>query len=156
MKPYADTNFLTRLYLSLPGTDEAIAEMDRLQTEGKQALPITWHHRLETMNAFQLMVFTSNQSARQPRVTPEQAAAATAIFQSDLTNSSFFLQIVLPLNDVERKFEELALRHSAKHGFRTYDLLHVASALILKCDAFLSFDSKASRLAALEGLGIRS
>jgi predicted nucleic acid-binding protein len=54
--------------------------------------------------------------------------------------------------DVEAQFEELALRHTAKHGFRTYDLLHVASALLLRCDTFWSFDPKASKLAALEGL----
>jgi hypothetical protein len=44
------------------------------------------------------------------------------------------------------------LRHTAKHGFRTYDLLHVSSALLLKCDTFWSFDPKANRLAGLEGL----
>ena len=43
-------------------------------------------------------------------------------------------------------------QHTARHGFRTYDLLHVASALTLKCDGFWSFDPKASKLAALEGL----
>ena len=32
-----------------------------------------------------------------------------------------------------------------------FDLLHVASALILACDTFWSFDPKASKLAALEG-----
>jgi predicted nucleic acid-binding protein len=110
---------------------------------------------LETINAFQLLVFTSNQSPHQTRVTQEQAGAALAIFRGDLSNASFFRQIVLPLDNLERQFEELALRHSARHGFRTYDLLHVASALILKCDTFWSFDPKASKLAALEGLKIR-
>ena len=36
-----------------------------------------------------------------------------------------------------------------------FDLLHVASALVLACDTFWSFDPKASKLAALEGLRIR-
>src|SRR5688572_23997575 len=53
------------------------------------------------------------------------------------------------------QFEELALRHTAKHGFRTYDLIHVASALVLRCDTFWSFDPKASKLASLEGLRLR-
>jgi len=34
-------------------------------------------------------------------------------------------------------------------------LLHVSSALLLKCDSFWSFDPKASKLAALEGLKIQ-
>ena len=155
MKPYADTNFLTRLYLSLPGTDEAVAEMGRLQNNGKEALPITWHHRLETINAFQLLVFSSAQSPHQPRVTLEQAAAALANFRGDLSKPTFFHQVPLVLDVLERQFEELSLRHTARHGFRTYDLLHVASALALKCDAFWSFDPKASKLAALEGLKTR-
>jgi predicted nucleic acid-binding protein len=61
----------------------------------------------------------------------------------------------MSLAELEQQFEELALRHTAKHGFRTYDLLHVASALVLKRDTFWSFDPKASKLAALEGLKVR-
>ena len=155
MKPYADTNFLTRLYLALPGTDEALVAMHGLQNNGRESLPITYHHRLETINAFQLLVFSSAQSPHQPRVTREQAAAAMAKFQEDLALSAFCHDAPLPLRALEHQFEELALRHTARHGFRTYDLLHVASALALKCDTFWSFDPKASKLAALEGLKIR-
>jgi predicted nucleic acid-binding protein len=154
MKPYADTNFITRLYLSLPGTNEAVETMQRLQNNGKEALPLTWHHRLETINAFQLLVFASAQSGHQPRVTPEQAALAFVTFRGDLAKPAFFQDTPMPLSELEQQFEELALRHTAKHGFRTYDLLHVASALVLKCNAFWSFDSKTSKLAALEGLKI--
>ena len=155
MKPYADTNFLTRLYLSLPGTADAIEDLGLLQNNGKQAIPITWHHRLETINAFQLLVFCSAQSPHQPRVTSEQAAAALANFRGDLSKPMFYREAPLMLPELERQFEELSLRHTAKHGFRTYDLLHVASALALKCDTFWSFDPKASKLAALEGLKVR-
>jgi predicted nucleic acid-binding protein len=34
----------------------------------------------------------------------------------------------------------------------TYDIIHVASALKLKCRRFLSFDAKANTLARLAGL----
>src|SRR5258708_5132839 len=122
MKPYADTNFLTRLYLSLPGTNEALAQMSRFRDNGKEALPITWHHRLETINAFQLLVFSSDQSPHQPRVTREQSAAALANFRGDLYQPTFFQAVPLVLSELEWQFEELALRHTARHGFRTYDL----------------------------------
>jgi predicted nucleic acid-binding protein len=49
-------------------------------------------------------------------------------------------------------YYDLVHRHTAKHSFRTNDVLHVASALILGCDTFWSFDSKARKLAELEGL----
>ena len=57
MKPYADTNFFTRAYLELPDSREA----DRLLFAAKRGkwapIPVTWLHRVETLNAFQLHVF---------------------------------------------------------------------------------------------------
>jgi predicted nucleic acid-binding protein len=154
MTPYADTNFFSRLYLPLVESEEAARLAGRAQAEASPPLPITWLHRLETMNAFQLHVFTGK-TRGQTRVTPEQAAAAHATFRTDLTHLTFLRLVQIGLPELERQFEELALRHTAKHGFRTYDLLHVASALVLVCDTFWSFDPKASRLAALEGLRVR-
>ena len=154
MIPYADTNLLTRVYLRQADTEETLRLIDVLKGRGARALPITWLHRLELINALQLHVF----SARSPGhsfVSPEQAALAQASFRDDLTKESFIRNAVVPIGDLERQFEELALRHTARHGFRTYDLLHVASALALKCDTFWSFDPKASKLASLEGLKAR-
>lgn len=154
MKPYPDTNFFTRLYLALPDS----AQADRLLEEAKvgrvAALPVTWLHRIETANAFQLSVFVGRLPG-QTHVTAEQAASALAGFREDIRAGTFFRAVPLAVERLECQFEELALRHTAKHGFRTYDLLHVASALTLECDTFWSFDPKASKLARLEGLGTR-
>lgn len=154
MKPYADTNFFSRLYLALAETTEAARLLETARAEASPPLPVTWVHRLETLNAFQLHVFTGKSSG-QTRVTPEQAAAAYAMFRTDLAQPTFLRPVPLALPELEAQFEELALRHTAKHGFRTYDLLHVASALVLDCDTFWSFDLKASGLASLEGLRVR-
>jgi predicted nucleic acid-binding protein len=154
MRAYADTNFLARLYLPIVGADEAARLVASAQADESPLLPITWLHRLETINAFQLHVFMGK-TRGQTRVTPEQAAAAQATFQADLAQPTFLRAVQLSLPELEAQFAELALRHTAKHGFRTYDLLHVASALFLRCDTFWSFDPKASRLASLEGLEVR-
>ena len=154
MRPYADTNFFSRLYLPLVESEAAAHLIASGQAEASPPLPITWLHRLETINALQLHVFMGK-ARGQTRVTPEQAAAAQAAFQTDLDRPEFLRPVQLELPVLEVQFEELALRHTAKHGFRTYDLLHVASALVLVCDTFWSFDPKASRLAALEGLRVR-
>jgi len=154
MSPYADSNFFTRSYLQSPVGEEADRLLETARRNGASPLPVTWLHRAEVLNAFQLHVF----AARAPGqffVTPEQAALASANFRDDVQSGEFFRLVVMPTGEVERQLEELSLRHTAKHGFRTYDLLHVASALILKCDTFWSFDAKASKLAALEGLKIR-
>ncbi len=54
--------------------------------------------------------------------------------------------------DVEPEFLSLVARHTARQGFRTYDILHVASALTLRCKRFISYDTKANTLAKAGGL----
>jgi predicted nucleic acid-binding protein len=154
MKPYADTNFLSRFYLRLSESGEILDLLNQAESEATAPLPITWLHRMEPLNSFQLYVFAGKVGG-QTRVTAEQAAAAHATFQADLVQKSFLRPVQIELPGLESQFEELALRHTAKHGFRTYDLIHVASALLLACDTFWSFDLKASKLASLEGLHIR-
>jgi len=151
MKPYADTNFFTRLYLPLPDSPDADELADVARRGDSPPLPILWLHRVEFVNALQLHVF----AGRQPghiRITPEQAAMAWAWFRQDLTDSTFLGLARVSDAVLERQFEELALRHTARHGFRTYDLLHVASALTLGCDGFWTFDHRTRELAGLEGL----
>ena len=150
MKPYADTNFLFRLYLKYPDSELALAKAEQATQRG-QTLPITWLLRLELCNAFQLGVF-QGRSPEQTRVTTEQAGVAWAEFRDEQTRAGRFRAAAVGTMELERQFEELSLRHSARHGFRTYDLIHVASALLLGCDTFWTFDAKAARLAALEGL----
>jgi predicted nucleic acid-binding protein len=154
MKPYPDTNFFTRLYLALPDSAAADRLLEQAKSGRVEVLPVTWLHRVETVNAFQLSVFVGRLPG-QTRVRAEQAASALAGFREDLRAGVFFRAVPLALERLEREFEELALRHTAKHSFRTYDLLHVASALTLECDTFWSFDPKASKLARLEGLKTR-
>jgi hypothetical protein len=107
------------------------------------------------MNALELHVFGGRKQG-QPRVTPEQAAAAQASFREDLARTDFLRVTQLAHEKLAAKFEDVSLRHTARLGFRVYDVIHVASALLLDCDTFWSFDAKASRLAKLEGLAIRS
>lgn len=151
MKPYADSNFFTRFYLHLPGSDLVDRLMTTAAKEVEAPIGVTWLHRFEVSNAFQQQVYSSRLHA-QPRITPEQAAIAQARFREDVGRTNFLRWAPLDQEKLLRQFEEISLRHTAKHGFRAYDVLHVASALILECDTFWSFDLKACRLAALEGL----
>jgi len=154
MRPYADSNLFCRFYLRLAESEKAAELMDAARAEGSAPLPVTWLHRLELVNALQLYVF-AGKAGGQIHVTPEQAASAHATFRADLGEAAFLRPAQIELAQLETQFQELALRHTAKHGFRAYDLIHVASALILKCDEFWTFDPKASKLAALEGLRVR-
>ena len=151
MKPYADTNFFTRLYLPLPESERA----DSLLEDARKgpAVPVTWLHRMEMTNALELSVWLGKQGGH-PAVSAQQAAVALATFREDLEAKTFLAPANPDFEKLEEWFGETAQRHTAKHGFRTYDILHVVSARILGCDSFLSFDQKARKLAALEGLEV--
>jgi len=49
---------------------------------------------------------------------------------------------------------DLSRKHSSKTGSRALDILHVASALSIKADRFLSFEERQSTLASLAGIRI--
>lgn len=151
MKTYVDANLLVRLYLQLPGRDEALALING--TDGKlgSPLPLTDLLRLEIGNAIHRMVFESRTGGPW-RVTPESAALGLAEFEENIADGILLKRTPLTLADIEPEFTLLAARFTAKHGFRTYDIIHVASAITMRCRRFLSFDVKAKKLAKLAGL----
>jgi predicted nucleic acid-binding protein len=151
VKPYADTNFFTRLYLPLPESEAAEGLVAAAHAAKGEPLPVTWLLRVEFMTALELHVFVGRQAGH-IRVTPEQAAVAADTFRSDVQRGDFLCAQRIVDEELAARAEGLASRHTAKHGFRTYDLLHVAAALELGCDVFWSFDERANKLAALEGL----
>lgn len=154
MKAYADTNFFTNLLLNLPFTAEADRLLNEWSKRSNEPLPVTrlLHHEL--VNAFQRLVYESKNGSPGYTVTAGTARAAEASFELEIQQGQQ-LSIREPdsrlLDDL---YYDLVYRHTAKHGFRTNDVLHVASALILGCDTFWSFDTKARKLAELEGLTV--
>ncbi len=153
MKPYADTNFFARLYLSLPESEQADRIVALAQSRGASLLPVTWLHRMELANALEFSVWLGKQGGH-PRVTPQNAAIAQENFKDDLAAGTFLGAETVEISALQSLFEETVARQTAKHGFRTYDILHVVSARLLGCDHFLSFDVRANKLAQLEGMKI--
>lgn len=151
MKAYLDANFLVRLYLEAHGGEEARQSLQSSEVRKAWPLPVSTLTRMEVANALQRTVFESRTGGKRS-VTAEIATVAEADFSDDLKSAVFIHSAHLSLEDLESQFADLVARHTAKHGFRTYDILHVASALHLGCDTFWSFDAKALKLAHLEGL----
>lgn len=154
MKVYADTNFFTNLLVNLPFTAEADRLLNEWSQKSNEPLPVTRLLHQELVNAFQRLVHESNNGSPGYIVTGGTARAAEASFELEVQQGQQ-LSIREPdarlLDDL---YYDLVHRHTAKHGFRTNDVLHVASALILGCDTFWSFDAKAKKLAELEGLKV--
>jgi predicted nucleic acid-binding protein len=146
---YADTNFFTYLYLEDAGSGKA----DGLMRQHRPVFPILWLTRLEVINAFEQSVLTGFGEAR-ARVSAELAAACQQQFRDDLSQGLAMKLVNVSQAEVSARFEDIAMRHTAKHGFRTYDILHVAAAQVLRCERFWSFDKKAVKLAKLEGMRV--
>lgn len=150
MSIYADTNFLTSLYCTGPNNAAAV-HLDAAVTDG---YPLTMIGRLEFVNALQQSVFSTRNGVPGIRLTPEYAMVVEALFLESLAEGRLLRPMNCDDRALETQFQTLAHRHTAKEGFRTYDILHVSSALVLGCDTFWSFDSRAKKLAKLEGLAV--
>ena len=153
MKIYADTNFIARLYLPQFSHEFAADTMQALHTGALAPLPLTPLLEMEVTNAWELYVFFGKQP-HHPIVSPAQAAAAHADFRDDIRAGLIYRPEEVPSRRLVRAVEELTLRHTARHGCRAYDLIHVASALELDCREFWTFDLRAMSLAEKEGLTI--
>ncbi|HUI41563.1 MAG TPA: type II toxin-antitoxin system VapC family toxin [Terriglobia bacterium] len=140
MNAYPDTSFLVSLYVSDVHTPKAELVMHRV----RPILVLTLFHQLELTNALQLLVFRGLISAA-------QASAAQRRFEENLA-------VLGPLrslpNEVFSQAVDLAKRHTARSGTRSLDILHVAAALSLDAEVFLTFDLRQRRLAKAAGLRI--
>jgi hypothetical protein len=62
----------------------------------------------------------------------------------------FSLQAMSPA--AYERARRIARRWTARTGLRTLDIMHVASALLLQAEMFLTFDQRQLKLARSEGL----
>ncbi|MSU51740.1 MAG: PIN domain-containing protein [Opitutus sp.] len=151
MPVYPDTNLLVRLYTEMPESPLTLQRFENLRRNRGARLPITWLHQMELTNAFQQLVFLARQGGG-IRMSPERAMLCLADFDEDLVTGHGLYPAAVAATVLVREARQLSLRHTAGHGFRAYDVAHVACALLLDCDVFWSFDTKANELAKLEGL----
>ena len=142
MKAYADTGFVVSLYKAETTSTAAAATMARLQAP----VWLSQLGELELHNAFQLAVFRGE-------IDTASALLKKQLFAEDLAKGVFAI-LPVPAATLYSKAIELAERHSTTLGTRSLDLMHVAAALILKADLFLSFDERQRKAAKKEGIKV--
>lgn len=136
----ADTSFLFSLYGNDAHTPRALAWMKSQRT----ALVITSLNEYELGNALRFAEFRSG-------ISLGEAALFWAEFESDRASGRLQIQIC-NLADVVHEAKRLSATHTLTGGHRGFDILHVASALIVKAQRFLTFDENQKKLAEAEGL----
>ena len=104
----------------------------------------------EFRQSVQFQVFRHRQDKTQG-YSAATAQAALAALQANIALGVFQTPQV-DWADVHRIAERLAFQYTAKRGHRSFDVLHVATAVHLGAVEFLTFDANQKKLAVAEGL----
>lgn len=134
MSAYADTSFLVSLYILDANSAQAADRMQRMQ------LPVivTQFSELELINALQLRLFRRE-------LPPAKIRAAYATFREDVAGG--ILSFIPTSDAIYTEARRISRRWTRTLGTRTLDVIHVASALVLRADAFHTFDERQRKLA---------
>ncbi len=142
MSIYLDSSALLKLYVP----EEDSAEVARYVLQRRHPLPLSPLHELEMKNALRAKAFRKEAPLRSVNAALQHLCADIA--------SGIFVRPPLDWPEVFEVAEALSQRSTAMVGSRSLDLLHVASAKILKVRGFLTFDQRQAILARKAGLKI--
>ncbi len=152
MRAYADSSFMLRLLTAEADSGSAIAAYRRLGLPPLFFLPL---HRLEVRNAILQRAFHERRSlpSRRHRQVARERDAALGRLESFLARRTL-LDVALEMDPVLTRATALSDTHTERLGLRAIDLLHVASALSLECEFFLTTDARQAQLARAEALEV--
>jgi predicted nucleic acid-binding protein len=139
---HADTSFLFSLYGNDVHTPRAVAWLKAR----RRPLTVTALNEYELGNALRFAEFRKG-------IRVGEAALFWAQFEADRACGRVRTQ-VCNLADVVDEARRLSATHMLAGGHRAFDLLHVASALVLGANQFLTFDANQKKLATAEGLAV--
>lgn len=152
MRVYADTSFLVRLVTEEPGTAAAMADYHRLGRPPLFYLPL---HQLEVSNAIRQRVFHQRHtlpSSERSAIKRESNSALALL--AKFISRRVLLECTVDMDTAVELARNLSAKHTERLGCRGFDLLHVALALELHCETFLTADRVQGALARAEGLAV--
>lgn len=110
----------------------------------QSSLTITVLNEYELGNALRFAEFRKS-------IAKGDAARFEAQFRMDLASGRLQLQVT-NLADGLKEANRISQTRTLQGGHRGFDILHVASALMMKATHFLTFDHNQKQLAEAEGL----
>jgi predicted nucleic acid-binding protein len=152
MRTYADSSFILRLVTGEADSPQVIAEYRRLGAPKLFFLPL---HALEVRNAVLQRAYHLRRSVTSGERAPvaRERDAALGRLEHLLTRRAL-LDVALDLDAVIARAAKLSGVHTERIGARAIDLLHVASALTLESEQFLTMDARQAQLAKSEGMKV--
>lgn len=154
MRAYADSSFILRLVTGEADSPQVVAEYRRLRSPKLFFVPL---HALEVRNAILQRAFhqrRSISSGERQHVARERDAALARL--EHLVARRALLDVTLDMDAAITRAANLSAAHAERLGARAIDLLHVASALTLESELFLTTDNRQAQLAKAEGLKVVS
>ncbi|MCI0537504.1 MAG: PIN domain-containing protein [Verrucomicrobiales bacterium] len=154
MRVYADSSFILRLVTGESGAAQAGAEYRRLARPPLFYLPL---HALEVENGIRQRAFHERRvipSGQRMRIKRERDAALARLAR--FVKRGAFKEMVLDMDTAMDRARQLSTSHADRLGARAIDLLHVACALLLEGEVFLTSDQRQAELAKAEGLQVSS
>jgi len=146
---YPDTSFLFAFYVKQTNSPQAAAHAATM----KEPLHVTELLAYEFRQALRFQAWRRSANPREG-IALSDAQIALNRFDTDLADG---LTVLEPCNvqDVLQCAGELSARHTMAAGHRSFDVLHVATALHLGAKEFLTFDVNQRKLALAEKLKVK-
>jgi predicted nucleic acid-binding protein len=141
-----DTSFLCALYRTQDNSERAITYRSSLDGPLTVTQLLLWEFRQAAR--FQAFRYRNNPKLGYPL---HEAEKMISDLKEDLDNGSVVVAELDWMNSLIFA-ERLSKTRTHTGGHRSFDILHIAAALQLEADAFLSFDGNQNTLAAAEGL----
>jgi predicted nucleic acid-binding protein len=154
VRAYADSSFILRLVTGEVDSPEIVAAYRRCGSPKLFFLPL---QALEVRNAILQRSFHQRRSISagdRQHVARERDAALTRL--EHLVALRALLDVTLDMDAAIARAAKLSATHTERLGARAIDLLHVASALTLESELFLTTDARQAQLAKAEGLKVVS
>jgi predicted nucleic acid-binding protein len=137
-----DTSFLFSLYGNDVHTSRSLVHVQ----QSNKAIQLSILNQFELANAFRFAEFRQ-------AIAPGTASIYQSHFDADVAQGRLPI-MVCNLATIINQALFLSAKHTITGGHRSFDILHLATAIHLGATEFLTFDANQKRLAQNEGLTV--
>jgi len=140
---YADSSFLISLYIDDNQSEAARSYL----AKNPHPITLTLFSKSEAQHALRMSAFRGD-------ISEVEMTRYLLVFERD-RDEGIYESVHVDGEALFQKTAQLSHRYALSLGVRYPDMLHVASALLVKARRFLTFDSRQGKLAKSAGLEVR-
>lgn len=149
---YGDSSFVLRLLSNEAGSEHSVAVFRRL---GRPNLAFCPLHEIEVRNGLRMkafMVMRSRSAVRKKELIRELSAWEARLER--FLERGVLVAVQVAWGEVVASALRLSREQTTRLGTRSYDILHLATAMELHCRDFVTCDLRQAKLARTAGLKV--